>query len=117
MPDSGADQEARITISDQAAKRIGHLRLSEGNDGLMLRITVSGGGCAGFQYAFNLDSAIGDEDVTFEHNGIQVVTDTVSLGFLAGSVLDFKNELGGSYFAVSNPNATSSCGCGTSFSV
>ena len=109
--------EQVVTITDQAAKRIAVLRESEGNEQLMLRITVSGGGCSGFQYGFSLDDVMSQEDLTFEHNGIRVVTDDVSLQFLEGAVVDFKTELGGSFFQVDNPNATASCGCGASFSV
>ncbi len=116
MPD-GTSTGGKLIITDGAATRIQKLREIEGNPALMLRITVSGGGCAGFQYAFDLDADVTDEDVMFEHNGVKVVTDEVSLGFLDGATVDFKNELGGAYFAVGNPNATSSCGCGTSFSV
>ncbi len=106
-----------LTITDQAAKRIAVLRESEGNTDLMLRISVSGGGCSGFQYGFSLDDDVKEEDLTFEHNGIRVVTDDVSLQFLGGAVVDFKTDLGGSFFQIDNPNATSSCGCGSSFSV
>lgn len=117
MPDGTQSSGDGLTITDSAAARIAKLRTIQGNDTLMLRITVNGGGCSGFQYAFDLDDNIVDEDVTFEHNGIQVVTDEVSLGFLEGCTVEFKDELGAAFFQIENPNATSSCGCGASFSV
>ena len=117
MPDGSTTTEQQLTITDSAAARIEKLRQIEGKDGLMLRITVNGGGCSGFQYAFDLDDKSTDEDITFTHNGAAVVTDEVSLGLLAGCVVDFKNELGAAFFQIDNPNATSSCGCGASFSV
>ncbi len=117
MPDGTQTSEQGLIISDSAAARIARLRELQGNDGLMLRVTVNGGGCSGFQYAFDLDDKINEDDVTFTHNGMAVVTDEVSLGFLEGCKVQFKDELGAAFFQIDNPNATSSCGCGTSFSV
>jgi len=117
MPEGATSNEAAITISDSAAKRVGELVAQEGNDALMLRIAVSGGGCSGFQYGFDLDPATADDDLIFEKAGIKVVVDETSLEFLKGSELDFVEDLIGSYFAMTNPNATSTCGCGSSFSV
>lgn len=108
---------ARFGITASAAKRVSELKAAEGNDALMLRITVSGGGCAGFQYGFDFDAKTNDDDHVFERDGIKVVIDEMSLELLAGGVVDFKEDLLGSYFAIENPNATSSCGCGTSFSI
>jgi iron-sulfur cluster insertion protein len=109
--------EGTLTITDSCAARIKTLKESEGNDGLMLRIAVSGGGCSGFQYGFNLDDALADDDLTFEHAGVTVVIDETSLNLLEGSEVDYKTELGGAFFQISNPNATASCGCGASFSI
>jgi iron-sulfur cluster insertion protein len=106
-----------VLISASAARRIAELRRKEGKAGLMLRVTVSGGGCSGFRYEFGFDSARGEDDHVFERDGVQVVVDAVSLDFLDRAEIDFKEDLMGSYFAINNPNATSSCGCGTSFSV
>lgn len=117
MPDGTQTTEQNLIVSDTAAARIAKLREIQGNDGLMLRVTVNGGGCSGFQYAFDLDDKANEDDVTFEHNGTAVVTDEVSLGFLAGCKVEFKDELGAAFFQIDNPNATSSCGCGASFSV
>ncbi len=116
MPD-GTQTTDGLNVSDSCAARIAKLREIQNNEGLMLRITVNGGGCSGFQYAFDLDDKKNDDDITFEHNGAAVVTDEVSLGFLSGCTVDFKDELGAAFFSVDNPNATSSCGCGTSFSI
>ena len=110
-PDEG------ILISDNAAKRISLLKEQDGNQDLMLRIAVSAGGCSGFSYGFDLDDKINDDDLLFEKNGIKVVVDETSLDLLKGSELDFKEDLIGSYFQMSNPNANVTCGCGSSFGV
>lgn len=106
-----------VTISDSAAKRVLVLRGLEGDDSLMLRITVSGGGCSGFQYGFSFDNKKNEDDYVFEHLGIGVVTDDASLDLLNGSVIDFVEDLMGASFQIRNPNATASCGCGSSFAV
>lgn len=106
-----------VTISDGAAKRVLALRGLEGDDSLMLRITVSGGGCSGFQYGFSFDNKKNEDDYVFEHLGIGVVTDDASLDLLNGSVIDFVEDLMGASFQIRNPNATASCGCGSSFAV
>ena len=118
MPDTPTSPDiVGIQITDSAAKRIAVLKAAEDNDGLMLRVSVSGGGCSGFQYGFSLDSHTTDEDLVFEENGIQVVVDEVSLQLVQGSRLDYVEELIGSYFKLENPQASSSCGCGSSFSI
>lgn len=104
-------------ITDSAARRIAELRAAEGDDALMLRIVVDAGGCNGFQYRFDFDRTVNDDDAVYEHEGIKVVVDETSLEFLENAQVDYKRELIGAYFAVENPNASSSCGCGTSFSV
>ena len=118
MSDALAEQPERtVTLSDSAAARVAELLLHEGDDSLMLRITVNGGGCSGFQYTFGLDSTRNDDDRVFEKNGVELVVDEVSLDLLAGSEVDFVTELIGAAFTVRNPNATSSCGCGSSFAI
>ena len=118
MPDEATlDEEQTIRISDRAVGRIAKLVAEEQSDGLMLRITVSGGGCSGFQYGFSLDDQTNDDDRLFERDGVTVVIDDVSLDLLKGSEVDFVEDLIGSYFAIKNPNASSTCGCGSSFSV
>ena len=106
-----------ITISDSAAKRVLVLRELEGDDSLMLRITVSGGGCSGFQYGFSFDKQKNEDDYVFEHLGVAVITDDASLDLLNGSVIDFVEDLMGASFQIRNPNATASCGCGSSFAI
>lgn len=106
-----------VTISERAARRISALIAGENNDALMLRVTVSGGGCSGFQYGFTLDHALSEEDRTFSRDGVKVVIDDVSLDLLKGSEIDFVEDLIGSYFSIKNPNASSTCGCGTSFAI
>jgi len=114
MPETA---QTAFGISENAAKRVAELRAAEGNDRLMLRVAVDGGGCNGFQYRFDFDEAVNDDDTVFERDGVKVVVDEISLDFLGDAQVDYKQELIGSYFAVENPNATSNCGCGTSFSV
>ncbi len=118
MPEaSGAEISDGLSLTDSCAKRIAKLKEMESNPNLMLRLTVLGGGCSGFQYKFDLDDTVNSDDKTFSHNGTQLVTDDVSLGLLGGAVVDYKEELGGAYFAIDNPNATANCGCGVSFSI
>jgi iron-sulfur cluster insertion protein len=105
-----------VALSAAAARRINQLNAKDGTS-KMFRITVSGGGCSGFQYGFQLDDQLNDEDVTVERDGAVLVTDDTSLDLIAGAEVDFIDDLMGAYFQVRNPNATSSCGCGTSFSV
>ena len=104
-----------LHISDSAASRINYLLSSEGEN-RAFRVTVEGGGCSGFQYKFDFTNILPD-DLRFDKNGAKVVTDQTSLELLKGSTVDFVEELGGAYFAMKNPNAASSCGCGSSFAV
>ncbi len=106
-----------FTVSDAAARRIRALIEKDGNTNLMLRIGINGGGCSGFQYEFKLDEIQTPDDVAVEKDGVKVVIDETSLMYMIGAEVDFAEELVGSYFKISNPNAQSSCGCGTSFSV
>lgn len=106
-----------LSITARAAGRISKLKAEEGNDALMFRIAVSGGGCSGFQYGFSLDDSKLEDDVLFERDGVKIVVDTTSLELIRGGEVDFVEELVGSYFQVKNPNATSTCGCGTSFAL
>jgi iron-sulfur cluster insertion protein len=105
-----------VTISPRAAKRIAEIISTEGRP-MMLRLAVTGGGCSGFQYSFALDDAPADDDLVVEEGGIRVLIDSTSLEFLKGAEIDFVDDLIGASFKVNNPNAVSSCGCGTSFSV
>ncbi len=108
--------DLQVTVSDRAAKRIAAI-LAKEPQGSMLRVAVNGGGCSGFQYEFAITADRNDDDIAVEKNGVTVLVDAVSLDYLRGSEIDFSNELIGAAFKVNNPNATASCGCGTSFSV
>ena len=103
-----------IKVDNSAVKRIEELRTQQGKAALMLRITVDGGGCSGFQYKLELTEDIDDKDLKFENT---VVTDDISIAFLKDSLVKFDDALIGSEFKIENPNAVSGCGCGTSFSV
>lgn len=106
-----------FAVTDAAARRVSELISADGRDGLRLRIQVLGGGCSGFQYDFRFDDEITDDDLVFEKDGVEVLVDNVSIEYLRGSEFDYVEEMIGSSFQVRNPNATASCGCGTSFSV
>lgn len=105
-----------VTISANAAKRIAFLMSREAEPSMM-RVAVLGGGCSGFQYTFGFETAKNDDDLVIERDGAKVLVDSTSLELLAGSEIDFVEEMVGSSFQIKNPNATSSCGCGNSFSV
>jgi iron-sulfur cluster insertion protein len=105
-----------VAITDKAAKRIAFLMNQEGPDA-KLRVEVNGGGCSGFSYGFRFDDAVQDDDLVIERDGAVVLIDEMSLQFLNGSTIDFVEDLMAAAFRVENPNATASCGCGTSFSV
>lgn len=105
-----------VTLSERAATRIAHI-LAKEPAGAMLRVAVQGGGCSGFQYEFDITTARNADDLVVARGGVEVLIDPISLDFLKGAEIDFADELIGSAFKIKNPNATSSCGCGTSFSV
>jgi iron-sulfur cluster assembly accessory protein len=105
-----------ITVTQRAARRIGEILRRE-PPGTMLRVSVEGGGCSGFQYKFDMDRAQGADDIVIARDGATVLIDQVSLGYLAGSEIDFVDDLIGASFRINNPLATASCGCGTSFSI
>ena len=106
-----------VSLSATAAQRIAALIAAEGNPALMLRLAVSGGGCSGFQYGFSFDDARNEDDRVFERDGVRLLVDSTSLDLLGGAEVDFVEDLVGAAFQVRNPNASSSCGCGSSFSV
>jgi iron-sulfur cluster assembly accessory protein len=105
-----------VTVSQRAARRIGEI-LGREPPGTMLRVSVEGGGCSGFQYKFDMDRERAPDDVLVRRDGALVLIDRVSLGYLAGSEIDFVDDLIGASFRVNNPNAKASCGCGTSFAL
>lgn len=106
-----------VTLSENAAKRINTLVQSQGNENLKFRITINGGGCSGFQYDFALVEESKDDDLVVKRDGATMLVDGLSIMYLMGSEVDFTEELAGSMFVVKNPNATASCGCGSSFAV
>jgi iron-sulfur cluster insertion protein len=106
-----------VSLTAAAARRISTLAAAEGNPGLMLRLAVSGGGCSGFQYGFSFDDTRSEDDLVFERDGVKLLVDQTSIDLLGGAEIDFVEDLVGSSFQVRNPNASSSCGCGSSFSV
>jgi len=107
---------AGISVSDRAATRIAAILANEAN-GAMLRVAVNGGGCSGFQYAFDIVADRNDDDLVIEKSGITVLIDEISAEYMKDSEIDFSDELIGAAFKINNPNATASCGCGTSFSL
>jgi iron-sulfur cluster assembly accessory protein len=107
---------AKVTVSERAARRIGEI-LSQEPAGTMLRVSVEGGGCSGFQYKFGTERAKADDDIVIERAGATVLIDPISLDYMAGAEIDFVDDLIGSAFKINNPNATASCGCGTSFAL
>jgi iron-sulfur cluster insertion protein len=118
MPDGNATtEEKKITLSESASRRINELITAEGQDAMMMRVTVNGGGCSGFTYSFDMDDKTNDDDLVFEREGAKVVIDEMSLGFLLDAELDYVEDLMGSVFSFKNPNAASTCGCGSSFSI
>ncbi|MCR6632041.1 MAG: iron-sulfur cluster insertion protein ErpA [Magnetospirillum sp.] len=117
MAETALAPDTRVAITPSAAQRVQTLMKMEGKPDLMLRISVSGGGCSGFQYGITLDDQVNEDDVVGEQHGVKVVVDQTSLDLLSGTVVDFVEDLMGASFQFSNPNATSTCGCGSSFSV
>ncbi|GAB4351804.1 MAG: iron-sulfur cluster insertion protein ErpA [Kiloniellaceae bacterium] len=112
-----ATDSLEFSLTERAAKRIAFLIQQEGGSNLMLRVSVSGGGCSGFQYGFSFDDTVNPDDRTFQRDGVTAVVDETSLELLAGAQVDFVEDLGGAAFKITNPNATSSCGCGSSFAI
>lgn len=108
--------EANVIVTERAARRIGEI-LQKEPAGTMLRVSVEGGGCSGFQYKFDVEHARAEDDLVIARDHAVVLVDPASVPFLAGSEVDFVDDLIGASFRVNNPNATASCGCGTSFSV
>lgn len=106
-----------VNVSDSAIAKVRSLVEEEGNPDLKLRVYVTGGGCSGFQYGFTFDEALADDDSVVEKDGIKVVVDATSYPYLVGARVDYEEGLQGSKFVIQNPNASSTCGCGSSFSI
>jgi iron-sulfur cluster assembly accessory protein len=110
------DMSTNVTVSASAARKIGEI-LEKESAGAMLRVSVEGGGCSGFQYKFDIERSKADDDVVIQQDGATVLIDPVSLNFMSGAEIDFVDDLIGASFRINNPKATASCGCGTSFTV
>ena len=105
-----------LVFTDNAAAKVKQLIDEEGNLDLKLRVFVTGGGCSGFQYGFTFDEAVSEDDTTMEKNGVKLLIDPMSLQYLGGAEIDYQEGIEGAQFVIKNPNATSTCGCGSSFS-
>ncbi|WP_198245728.1 iron-sulfur cluster insertion protein ErpA [methane-oxidizing endosymbiont of Gigantopelta aegis] len=105
-----------IIFTDNAAKKVGSLISEEGNDNLKLRVYISGGGCSGFQYGFTFDEEVNEDDTIVENGGVTVLIDSMSIQYLKGAEIDYKEDVSGAQFVIRNPNASTTCGCGSSFS-
>jgi len=105
-----------IVYTDSAAHKVAGLIQEEGNDNLKLRVYISGGGCSGFQYGFTFDEEVNDDDTQIVKDGVTVLIDSMSIQYLSGAEIDYKEDLSGAQFVIRNPNATTTCGCGSSFS-
>lgn len=116
MENSAVNEDA-IKVTQNAANKVKALIKDEGNDALKLRVYVTGGGCSGFQYGFTFDENINEGDATIEKDGVTFLVDPMSYQYLVGAELDYKEDLQGAQFIIRNPNATTTCGCGSSFSI
>lgn len=106
-----------LLFTDSAANKVKQLIEEEGNTDLKLRVFVSGGGCSGFQYGFTFDEVVNEDDTVLNKNGVQLLIDPMSFQYLMGAEIDYSEGLEGAQFVIKNPNATTTCGCGSSFSV
>ena len=110
------EMPAPLVFTDNAAAKVKHLIDEEGNLDLKLRVFVTGGGCSGFQYGFTFDEAVSEDDTSMQKNGVTLLIDPMSLQYLGGAEIDYQEGVEGAQFVIKNPNATSTCGCGSSFS-
>lgn len=111
-----SESESPMLFTESAANKVKSLIEEEGNENLKLRVYVTGGGCSGFQYGFTFDEAVNDGDTSIETNGVTLLIDPMSYQYMVGAEVDYKEDLEGSQFVIRNPNATTTCGCGSSFS-
>lgn len=116
LAETATTMPSPLVFTDSAAGKVRLLIDEEGNPDLKLRVFVQGGGCSGFQYGFTFDESINDDDTVMDKNGVQLLIDAMSLQYLVGAEIDYKEDLEGSQFVIRNPNATTTCGCGSSFS-
>jgi iron-sulfur cluster insertion protein len=115
--DSNTDLYTMITLTESALEKITDILAEENNPQVKLRTFVQGGGCSGFSYGFTLDEEQNEDDFVIDNNGVIVLVDSMSMQYLQGATIDYKEELMGSSFTINNPNAQTTCGCGSSFSV
>lgn len=113
---AAAELPMPFVFTDSAANKVKDLIVEEGNPDLKLRVFVTGGGCSGFQYGFTFDEETSDDDTVMQKNGVTLLVDPMSYQYLVGAEIDYTEGLEGSQFVIKNPNATSTCGCGSSFS-
>jgi len=111
------EMDELLVFTDSAANKVKELITEEGNPELKLRVFVTGGGCSGFQYGFTFDEEVAEDDTAMEKNGVTLLVDPMSYQYLVGAEIDYTEGLEGSQFVIRNPNATTTCGCGSSFSV
>jgi iron-sulfur cluster insertion protein len=111
------EMPAPLVFTDAAAAKVADLIAEEGNPDLKLRVFVQGGGCSGFQYGFTFDEVVNEDDTVMTKNGVTLLIDAMSYQYLVGAEIDYKEDLQGAQFVIRNPNATTTCGCGSSFSV
>lgn len=106
-----------LNFTPAAAAKVGELIREEGNAALALRVYIQGGGCSGFQYGFTFDELVNDDDTIIDKDGVQLLVDAMSFQYLVGAEIDYKDDLDGAQFVIRNPNATTTCGCGSSFTM
>lgn len=112
-----AGEEQALIFTESAAHKVGQLIEQEGNPALKLRVYIQGGGCSGFQYGFTFDEEVQDGDTEIRRSGVTLLVDPLSVQYLMGAEIDYKEDLSGAQFIIRNPNATTTCGCGSSFSI
>lgn len=112
-----SDTFVPVNFTDNAAAKVKTLLADENNPDLKLRVYITGGGCSGFQYGFTFDAAVNEDHTSVEKDGVQLLIDSMSFQYLVGAKIDYLEDLSGARFVIENPNATSTCGCGSSFSV
>lgn len=117
VTEAAAEMQGGLIFTENAATKVKQLIEEEGNADLKLRVFVSGGGCSGFQYGFTFDELVNEDDTVMEKNGVKLLIDPMSFQYLAGAEIDYQESLEGAQFVIKNPSATSTCGCGSSFSV
>lgn len=117
IPEDSSVVETTLVFTESAANKVAELIAEENNPNLKLRVSISGGGCSGFQYGFTFDEAVNDDDFIIEKNKVQLLVDAMSYQYLSGAEIDYREDLEGARFIIRNPHAKTTCGCGSSFSV